>query len=204
MKRLMAALLLIAVTIALASPAAADSYRYRTLGPLSLSIGGSRTTVDTDSLARNFNTALSVVDSTLVYDFPIDIAWGGATDSLPLMVLIERVGGTGGSTDTVQVALDVNYGGNTFPVAGRSASAPAYFWGFSTVALVGAGTGGVAVFKPGVGGSSASEKLNAISTYTGIPGYAGRRFRVLARSFSVAASAGRFSLYLLYPTQLQY
>lgn len=192
---------LVVVTVALVMlvsvASAVTAVKYIEFGPLKLSIGGSRLTVSTDSLARNFNKAIvaGLEDTTLVYELPPDLIWGGVTDSLPFMVVIKRVSGTGGAADSVEAALEIGYGGGKFLPAARTDAANG--WGFSNISVIGTGAGGVLVFKPGAGLST--ETLNAIGKATGIPGYGGSQFRVMTRSISVAAGAGAYSLYLRYP-----
>jgi hypothetical protein len=65
------------------------------------------------------------------------------------------------------------------------------------IAVIGTSTGGISIFKPGA--SIQTETLNAVRTYTGIPGYGATQYRVRCRSTSVAAAAGRYQLFLRYP-----
>jgi hypothetical protein len=205
-KRLSVALVLLAMVTLVGVASAATAIVYGEVGPLKLcylcgGTDGAGTSVEADSSARNFNTATTTIDTTLTYAIPEDIVWGAHTDSLPLMVRIERVddqSGTanaGGAADSIKVALECNWGGTIFPVTARTSANNG--WAFSEYGLVGTSTGGVAVFKPGIG--LKTETLNAIGTYTGIPGFGATQFRVLAGSISVAAHPGRYRLFLRYP-----
>lgn len=180
---------------------AASAIVYGEVGPLKLCMNCGAVTGEVDSIARNFNTAMTagVVDTSLTYAMPSDIVWGAVSDSLPLMVRMERVPDgdgtmTGGAADSLEVDLQLNYGGTVFPYALTSGTDG---YAFSMVALVGTGTGGIALFKPG---TAATVAFGAINTYT-IPArsYAATQFRVRCRSTSVAAAAGRYRLYLRYP-----
>jgi hypothetical protein len=197
MKRLIAALLFAAVALTLATPAisASNFVRYRLGAPIPLRAGVAAVWVD--STARNFNTALTggSEDTSAVMGFPADFAWTAVTDSIPIMLVVSRIGGTGASTDSVQVVLDCNYGGSVVPISRTDANNG---FGFSTVALVGTATSGVAVFKLG---TASTQLLNAINTYSTVAkGWPAQGFRVICRSYSGAASAGRFSVALKYPT----
>ncbi len=200
MKRMavLAVVLVALATFVGVAGASSVEIQYREVGPLVLSIGGVKGTVSTDSTARNFNTALTAgaADTTWTYNMPEDIVWGAISDSTPLFVVIRRVGGTGGSADSVQVVLDFNYGGSTFRATHTDA---ANSFGFSTIANSGTGTDGFLMFKPS---TAVTQLLNAINTYTVPPfSYGATQFRMIARSISVAASAGRYSLYLRYPAK---
>jgi hypothetical protein len=206
MKRILAAALLASVALAVCVSAAysATAIKYNTVGPLILRMGvGSTTGGIADSSERNFNkTAVGgLVDTTASYSFGDDVVWGAVADSLPIIVMVRRnlavIDGTtpvAGAADSVQVGLQLNWGGLVF--------APVYTdtgndWGGSTFALIGTGGGGIATFQTG----KTSHCLeNAVNTYQSIgPGYAATQFRVLVRSTSVAACAGRYSVYVRYP-----
>lgn len=197
MKRLIAVALACAIALTFVSTADAATFvKYQEIGPIPLRVHTLSVTGYVDSVARNFNTACAggSVDTTVDVVLPPNTAWGAVTDSLPIFVVVRRVGGTGGAADTVQVALDVNYGGSVYPTSRTDA---ANGWGFSTVALVGTGTGGVAVFKPSLG---AAHLLNAINTYTvAARSYGAKQARIVCRSISVAAAAGRYSVFLRVP-----
>lgn len=206
MKRVLAAALLAALLVAVPAAHAATFVSYRTIGPIPLCVrcGNSPSVYPTygptgweaDSVARNFNTALvgGSIDTTVTVDAPEDMAWGALTDSLPIFVVVRRIGGTGNAADSVQVVLQASYSGTSWQPVPAAASNT---WPYSGYALIGARTGGYAMFK--LGAQSTSLLPNAVNTYTGIPGYGATSFRVIARSISVAASAGRYSVFLRVP-----
>jgi hypothetical protein len=205
MKRLTAALLALAAIVVLASSVqAATAIKYKTVGPLILRMGvGSTTGGIADSSERNFNKTCvgGLVDTTASYGFDDDIVWGAVSDSLPILVMVRRnlaaIDGTtpaAGAADSVQVGLQLNWGGLVF--------APVYTdtgndWGGSTFALIGTSGGGQVTFQTG----KTSHCLeNAVNTYQSIgPGWGATQFRVLVRSTSVAACGGRYSVYVRYP-----
>ena len=200
------ALALCAVVMLAGTVRAATLIQYGEIGPLKLcylcgGTDGAGTSVEVDSVARNFNTATTTIDTTTTHAIPEEALWGAHTDSLPLLVRVERVddqsgvANAGGAADSVKVALEMNWGGTIFPVTARTSANNG--WGFSEYALIGTSTGGMAVFKPGIG--LKTETLNAISTYTGIPGFGATQFRVLVGSISVAAHPGRYRIYVRYP-----
>jgi hypothetical protein len=201
MKKFLAVALLCALALALVVPyaGATVAVKYKTVGPIPLRIGYGAVTGSADSVARNFNTACvgGSVDTTV--DIPLDdIVWGAVSDSLPIFVVVRRIGGTGGSADSVQVGLQMNWGGAVY--------APVYTdtgndWGGSTFALVGTGTGGAAFFWPATTGV-VLESTRGNHHIIG-PCYGAEQARILCRSISVAASAGRFSVFLRYPARVQ-
>lgn len=204
-KMLGVALVLLAMLTLVGAASAATLVKYGEFGPIRLcylcgGTDGAGTSVQVDSIARNFNAASTTIDTSATYAVPWDLVWGAPTDSLPILVRVERVPDgngtmTGWAADSIRVALEFNWGGDIFPVAARTAANNG--WGFAEYALVGVGKGGMAVFKPGIG--LKTQTLNAISTYTGIPGYGAKQFRVLIGTSSVAAAAGRYRIYLRYP-----
>lgn len=211
MKRLLAVALLCAVALSFATMAtAAVAIQYKTVGPIPLCVKCGNTAdvlknvyptygptaLQADSVARNFNTAAvgGSQDTSVTVQVP-DIVWGAIADSLPLIVVVERVSGTGGSTDSVQVALQGSFGGG-------GAFLPAYTdagndWGGSTFALVGAGNSGAAFFWPAT--TSVTLEQARLGHHIIGPVWGAREFRIVARSVSAAASAGRFSVFLRYP-----
>jgi hypothetical protein len=199
MKRLMAALLLIAVTIALASPAgAATAIKYRTIGPLSFCTGCAAVTGQTDSTLKYMNAA-TANDTSFVYAWPADIVWGAVADSLPIVVTVTRTA-EGAATDSVYVALQTAHGGSTGSGSG-SGTIPASFtaagWDFAQLAQIGATSGGASFFVPG---RLRTNTLGAVSTYT-VPAnsYASKLFRVIARNYSAVQASSRFSVFVSYP-----
>lgn len=215
-KRLGVTLVLLAMVMLASCASAATAITYGEVGPLKLcylcgGTDGAGTSVEVDSTARNFNTAMAgavanAADTSITYAMPEDIVWGvpADADTLPLMIRMARVddqSGTanaGGAADTLQVSLQMNYGGTAFPyslVSGTDGMS------LSQIALVGTGTGGIAIFKPSI---AATIGYGPIYTYTICPrSYGATQFRVRCRSISAAAHAGRYQLYLRYPKLAQ-
>jgi hypothetical protein len=199
MKRLIAALLFAAVALTLATPAASANFiKYRDIGPLSFCTGCAAVTGQTDSTSKYMNAAVGL-DTSFVYAWPADVAWGAVADSLPIMVRVTRTA-AGASTDSVYVALQTAYGGGTGSGAGIG-TIPASFviagWDFAQLAQIGATQGGTSLFVPG---RLRTNTLGAISSYT-VPAnsYGASLFRVIVRNYSAVQASSKFSVFVRFP-----
>lgn len=203
MKRIIAALLLAAVASTLAPPASATVVlKYNQIGPLNFCTGCAAITGQTDSLFKY--PGVAGLDTSSVYAWPADIAWGAVSDSNPIMVVVVRTA-AGASTDTVYTSLQTAHAGGTGTGKGTG-TIPATFthatWWFSQAALIGAGLGGVCFNTP----TKASTSTTCIlPTYNNSPAqsWGSRVFRVVTRSFSGATAPPTFGVYVRYPVIIQ-
>lgn len=196
MKRTIAVtLLLCGIALVLATPAFSASFvQYRSTPEYEFCTGCGAVTGQVDSSYKAWNVAIATIDTTNTYTPPSDMVWGSLTDSLPVYVIVERVGGTGASTDSVQVMLQTGYGGGTWLA---SPAITANTWPLAGFALVGTGKWGAAAFK--IGGPGSTITPNARGTYTAIPGHGAAQFRVLVRSLAAATSPGYLRVRVRYP-----
>jgi hypothetical protein len=204
MKRLTAALLSLAAIVVLALPAsAAIMIQYKQIGPLQFCTGcASATTGQTDSTA--IYPGVAALDTSHVYAWPQDIAWGAVTDSNPIIVVVHREA-AGASTDTVYTSLQTAYYGGTGSGKGTG-TIPATFvhatWWFSQIALLGAGWGGACFNAPT---RAAASTTCILPTYNNAPANSlgSTVFRVVCRAYSAATAPPKYSVFVRYPVLIK-
>ena len=200
MKRLLAVALCVAALVVLALPAySAQFIQYKQLGPISFCTGCAAVTGETDSTFKYGNLAMAT-DTSGIYAWPSDIAWGAVSDSLPIIVRVTRPT-AGAATDSFWVNLQTAYGGGTGTGKGLG-TIPAAFvsagWDNANLAQIGANMGGAAFFVPT---RASTNTLSSVNKYT-VPAYSwgSTVFRVLCKSYIAGTGATQFQVFVNYPT----